>query len=320
MSKERSLEPQVGIVFLVGGEVLIESTPLSSVGISAGCQDHGGNHDRFWHVLLAQNAVPLGSEYDEYPRGRIVYNVASRRFAVLLDRCIHERAKAVASIIELLHLPADRIEISTDSHYECPACKARCEARRTQMLTITGPRPPFTDLVVRREDAGPVRESYDWQSSTELADSISERDPVRFPWGCYSKEKQETYVGLFLWFESLHEMLTYIAEIEPATCRGCEEDDPEADEMTRRLVDIREHRLPLRRVSLADLKADLESVLGEYLSFHWIGMFADLCEGMGEFASDIVGQFLCDNEGDTASQAVSPERRSEFIEFLRALT
>ena len=84
------------------------------------------------------------------------------------------------------------------------------------------------------------------------------------------------------------------------------------------LVDIRERRLPLRRVSLADLKGDLESVLGEYLSFHWIGRFADLCEGRGEFASDVAGQFLGDDGDDASSPAVSPERRSDFIEFLRA--
>jgi hypothetical protein len=313
-------EPHVGIAFLVGGQVLIESTPLSKVKVSAGCQDHGGDHVRFWRELLAKRVVPPGSEYDDYPRGRIVYNVARERFVVMLDRCIRDHAEAITKIIESLHLPADRIEISTDSHYECPACESRCEAKRSQMLTIVGPGPKFTDSVVRREDAGPVRKSYDWQSSGELADSINERDPVRFPWGCYSKEKQETYLGLFLWFESLHEMLTYIAEVEPSRCLEVERDDPEAEEMTRRLVDIREHRLPLRRVSLADLKADLESVLGEYLSFHWIGTFADLCEGTGEFASDIVGQFLCDDGGETASQAVSPERRLEFIEFLRALT
>jgi hypothetical protein len=238
----------------------------------------------------------------------------------MLDRCIRDRAEAVAKIIESLHLPADRIETSIDSHYECPACRPRCETKRSQMLTTVGQEPQFNDLVVRREDAGPVREKYDWQSSGEMADRIPERDPAMFPWGCYSKEKQDTYVGLFFWFESLHEMLTFIAEIEPATCLGCEEDDPEAEEMTRMLVDIRERRLPLRRVSLADLKGDLESVLGEYLSFHWIGRFADLCEGRGEFASDVAGQFLGDDGDDASSPAVSPERRSDFIEFLRALT
>ena len=60
-------EPRVGIVFLVHGQVLMDSTSLSAVEIHAGCQDHGGSHDQFWQELLAKRVVPLGSEYDQYP-------------------------------------------------------------------------------------------------------------------------------------------------------------------------------------------------------------------------------------------------------------
>jgi hypothetical protein len=312
-------EPRVGIVFLVNGQVLMESTPLSNVEISAGCQDHGGSHDQFWQELLAKRVVPLGSEYDQYPRGRIVYYVTTGRFVAMLDRCIIRRKETVTRMIDLLHLLADQVDISTDSHYVCPDCRRPRETKRANMLTTVSPPPEFMDLIVRREEAGPIRDTYEWQLSREMAEGVSERDPNRFPWGCYTKERQETYVGLFLWFESLHEMLTYLAEIELAIYLGDDDDNSEVKEMTQKLIDTRDRQLSPRKISLAKLKSELELVLGEYLSFAWIGTFTDLCEGKGSFAADVVGQFLSDDEEEGATPAIPPDRQSEFIEFLRDL-
>jgi hypothetical protein len=187
------------------------------------------------------------------------------------------------------------------------------------MLTTVSPPPEFMDLIVRREEAGPIRDTYEWQLSREMAEGVSERDPNRFPWGCYTKERQETYVGLFLWFESLHEMLTYLAEIELAIYLGDDDDNSEVKEMTQKLIDTRDRQLSPRKISLAKLKSELELVLGEYLSFAWIGTFTDLCEGKGSFAADVVGQFLSDDEEEGATPAIPPDRQSEFIEFLRDL-
>src|ERR1039458_7536713 len=136
-------ELRVGIVFLVEDRVLIESTPLSAVEIQSGCQDHGGSHDQFWEELLAKRVVPLGSEYDQYPRGRIVYRVTTSRFVAMLDRCIIRREETVTRMIDLLHLPADQVDVNTDSHYVCPDCRRPRESKRPSLFTTVGPRPEF---------------------------------------------------------------------------------------------------------------------------------------------------------------------------------
>jgi hypothetical protein len=64
-------------------------------------------------------------------------------------------------------------------------------------------------------DSGPVRARYQWQSSLDKAKQAPSRDPRKYPWGYYSKDE---YAGLFFWFGSLHELLTYVANIEPVLC------------------------------------------------------------------------------------------------------
>ena len=169
--------------------------------------------------------------------------MTTRRYVAMLDRCIIRREESVTRIIDFLHLPADQVDVTTDSHYVCPACRRVRESKQASMLTTVGPRPEFMDLLVRREDAGSVCEKYDWQSSRETAESVSERDPNRFPWGCYTKERQGAYAGMSLWFESLHEMLTYIAEIEPGIYLGDDDDDPGVKEMTQKLINARDRQL-----------------------------------------------------------------------------
>lgn len=129
-------EPRVGIVFLVRGQVFLESTPLSEAEVHAGCKDHEGGHAQFWKELLANRAIPVGSEYDEYPRGRIVYHLATQRFAMMLDRCFQDHRDVVTTIIESLYLPADRVYESDDSHYVCPDCQ-RARVTNQQRLATT---------------------------------------------------------------------------------------------------------------------------------------------------------------------------------------
>jgi hypothetical protein len=62
---EMLAEPHVGIVFLLGESLLIESTPLSQVTAFAGCRDREGAHVEFWDEVRGRRQVEETCEYDQ---------------------------------------------------------------------------------------------------------------------------------------------------------------------------------------------------------------------------------------------------------------
>ena len=57
------------------------------------------------------------SEYEEWPRGRIVYASESGRFIIYADALILRRLALLATIHERFGLPPGRTEAKRDSHY-----------------------------------------------------------------------------------------------------------------------------------------------------------------------------------------------------------
>jgi hypothetical protein len=72
-------------------------------------------------------------EYEESPRGRVVYNTKSQRFALYADRCILKRKSVVNQIMKAMHLPAKQTDATTDGpdgHYGCCRCLEASDGRR----------------------------------------------------------------------------------------------------------------------------------------------------------------------------------------------
>lgn len=114
--------PQVGIAFLVKGKVFIDSALVTEAECYAHFKIHERDHHQYWEQLQGMGAVPEDLEYDEVPRGRAVYDTATRKYTLFLDRCILKNKKLVSSIMARMNLPFENTETCTDSHYRCPAC------------------------------------------------------------------------------------------------------------------------------------------------------------------------------------------------------
>ncbi len=59
-----------------------------------------------------------GSEYEEWPRGRIVYDTKSDRFILYADAQILCDPTLIAEIHEKFGLPIDRADAKWDNHYQ----------------------------------------------------------------------------------------------------------------------------------------------------------------------------------------------------------
>jgi len=118
---EESGEPRVGIFWVLNSEPLIDSAPLSGAEPYGDHLTHPRGHAELWERSQGKGAASPDMEYDEPPRGRVMYNTKTRRFTLLADKCILKDNRVISKIMSQLHLPRNT-EMGTDSHYRCSTC------------------------------------------------------------------------------------------------------------------------------------------------------------------------------------------------------
>jgi hypothetical protein len=118
MKKE---EPRVGIFWLVNDKLVIDSTPLSEAEAYGDHLTHPRSHLEVWTLFQRDGAVPKEVEYEEPPRGRVMYNTKTRQFMLLADRCVLKDKSLVKWIMSALSLKKTT-KTGTDEHYQCSRC------------------------------------------------------------------------------------------------------------------------------------------------------------------------------------------------------
>ena len=112
----------MGIIFVVGDQILIESTPVSEGEAYGDCMGHARGHEQFWADLQEQGHAPGDEEYIGIPRGRALFSKRTGQYLLLLDRCILRQPKLVREIRRRMNLPIRSMQISKDDHYRCKVC------------------------------------------------------------------------------------------------------------------------------------------------------------------------------------------------------
>lgn len=114
--------PMVGIFWLLDGELIFDVTLVSSGEPYGDCVGHAKSHIAFWSELHRSRMIPLDVEYEDPPRGRVVFNVKTRQYVVYADKCIRAKRSVVRRIIREFSLPTEFTVISGDEHYRCRSC------------------------------------------------------------------------------------------------------------------------------------------------------------------------------------------------------
>ena len=114
-------EPSVGIFWLINDRLLFDSTPIRKAETDIHFKIHSGDHYSVWEALQRIGRAPAEIEYEELPRGRVMFDMKTQKFTILADRCILKRADLVGKIRVELNLPKDT-NVGTDSHYRCFDC------------------------------------------------------------------------------------------------------------------------------------------------------------------------------------------------------
>lgn len=116
--------PQVGIFWWVEEELLCDAVGLAAAEPYGVALQHGGHFD--FHQALQPATLRdcrfRESEYDHYPRGRVVYFPARRLFAVYIDRCLN--LEPIRQQIRARFALTGEVRFGWDSHYRCAGCGA----------------------------------------------------------------------------------------------------------------------------------------------------------------------------------------------------
>jgi hypothetical protein len=120
--------PRVGIFWLVqatdGEARLLAAGSLDQAEPYGDCLTYGPGHYETWAhwrrdrtVDPALRTLARSYEYEDWPRGRIVFDRARDLFIIYADRKLLTPA-TIARIQAQFHLPGNRTEIQSDWHYQ----------------------------------------------------------------------------------------------------------------------------------------------------------------------------------------------------------
>jgi hypothetical protein len=121
--------PQVGIFWVVQttdgkAKPLTAGCPLDQAEPYGDCLTFGPGHYETWAhwrrdltMDPAMHAIVRSWEYEDWPRGRIVFDRSRDLFILYADRKLLTPAR-IARIETQFHLPAERTEVKSDWHYQ----------------------------------------------------------------------------------------------------------------------------------------------------------------------------------------------------------
>ena len=119
--------PAVGIFWNISGVLVVDRSTLDEAEPYGDCITHAaGHYDRWqeWQMLSKAQRTRAGypaliasTEYDEWPRGRIVYEVPARRFIIYADRRL-QQPDVITALKAIFGLGQSNVIIRSDSHYQ----------------------------------------------------------------------------------------------------------------------------------------------------------------------------------------------------------
>lgn len=110
------MSPIIGIFWIFNGKLLKSETDLEDGEDYAGVVHSGLNHIDHWPTLQRQHKELRLLEYQEVPRGRVMFFKRTKKFRVLMDKVLHTpRNKQM--LLKAFNLPKTKTVFGTDPHY-----------------------------------------------------------------------------------------------------------------------------------------------------------------------------------------------------------
>jgi hypothetical protein len=109
--------PEVGIFYVIAGELWLESTPLPEARHLREVIIHFRTHRRYWNMFRQVSPAFHGLPHTCYPRGRVAFVKAPARYHLELGPELVTDAAIVRQVMEAMHLPAAQTEVRLAAHF-----------------------------------------------------------------------------------------------------------------------------------------------------------------------------------------------------------
>lgn len=114
--KQESIQGWLGIFWYWNQKLLCVKQSASMADSTNGMIDSHLTHVKEWASFQEKHSELRLVEYEEIPRGRIIYEIKTKIFWVFMDKTLFS-ARFKNKLIETFQLPSARVQFSRDPHY-----------------------------------------------------------------------------------------------------------------------------------------------------------------------------------------------------------
>jgi hypothetical protein len=108
----------IGVFWIYKSQIYFKSIITDDVKAINGFKDSDFAHYQVWNELSSQNKDFYLYEYEDIPRGRVIYDIKSSQFIVYSNYDIINSDEAKALIIKGFNLRVDNVLFKNDDHYK----------------------------------------------------------------------------------------------------------------------------------------------------------------------------------------------------------
>lgn len=113
------MHPLIGIWWIIDGQIFKCSTSVNEVPESDGWKDIPTSHFDYWENALKVEFHNLQSrEYTDYPRGRVLLNVAKQSYVLYGSKAFTQNKRHILIVKRAFNLSCCTVLVQHDKHYD----------------------------------------------------------------------------------------------------------------------------------------------------------------------------------------------------------
>ena len=113
-------QPKIGIFWYYRKKLLTYSQPVADVAEDCGFIDVAMGHIDFWKTLQKLDPTLKDLEYEEIPRGRVLFDAGKKRYKVYSSKKLIADPAFRKLVLRTFNLTVSETAFVSDLHYESP--------------------------------------------------------------------------------------------------------------------------------------------------------------------------------------------------------
>ena len=117
MTDAASTDGRVGIFWIYRGQIIADYVPWPDGDAYGEFMNGLSDHCTFWAEVQRRVPTLRSYEYEQVPRGRVIFNTGNKRFTVLGNARLMQDARQQALVLKEFQLSSQRTRFLFDEHY-----------------------------------------------------------------------------------------------------------------------------------------------------------------------------------------------------------